>query len=187
MTLIVINLFSAIRIQPKTHLDILEKATAKYPIVFRERIKKYAPLLIKISNDLEVDPELSISIAWAESHFNPKAISWAKAKGIMQVKDITLNWMFQKNPNLRVVASKYILIEKQEPEIVFNMVAGVGYIKDLMERLKDKQKAIIAYNEGAYGMFKYSKRNSLNKHRYYIKIKNNLSKIDFRSVASNNF
>ena len=87
------------------------------------RVEKYAPILVELAISLDMSPELLLSIAWAESHFDPKAKSWAGARGIMQVKPSTQRWMFKKfyGNSCKRLVNKNLVLKKPRVEPVYEI------------------------------------------------------------------
>ena len=141
-----------------------------------QRIKTFGPLIIEIANKIQIDPKLLLSIAWAESHFNPEAKSFVGALGIMQVKPLTQKYIFKKS---KIKFSYIQLINKYnkiDHKIIDNILAGGLYIKYLLKKYDfDIQKAVVAYNIGPTGTYRLLKKDvNLDNHNYYVKISNNL-------------
>lgn len=145
----------------------------------QNRVKKYAPLIIEVANQLEMDAELLLSIAWTESHFNPNAKSNAGALGLMQVKDDTKAYIFKKSPEHTLVFTS-MLSMTNDTKSLENIIAGSLYIKYLLEKYEgNKQRAIIAYNEGPTGTYRLIKKKyNLNKHLYFRKVAGNMDKMN---------
>lgn len=145
----------------------------------QKRVLKYSPILIKIAKEIKVDKKLLLSIAWAESHFNPEAESYVGALGIMQVKPMTQEYIFDKTneEEVRILYTKLLSkFSDIDYSIISNLLAGSLYVKYLLKKYDgDMQKAVIAYNIGPTGTYRLIKKNeNLNKHRYFIKISNNI-------------
>lgn len=84
-------------------------------------------------------PELVRSLAWAESAFNPQAVSSKGAIGIMQLMPET---------------AATLSVNPHDPEQ--NVAGGVRYLRELLERYDgDVQKALAAYNAGPGAVEKY--------------------------------
>lgn len=134
-----------------------------------ERVGYYSPMIKEISTDLGIDPNISLSISWIESHFRPNAISSAGAKGLMQVKDSTKNYMLDKYSNYSIAYTKQLFKGYKDKDII-NVISGVLYLKYLIEKFESEKKAIVAYNEGPTGMIRlYKKGFDLENHSYYKK------------------
>jgi len=118
ITIIICISFSVLRhLFPLAHYDIIDKYCKKY----------------------NVDENLVLALAKAESNFNEKAASHAGAKGVMQVTDETFDFC-KENTEL-------------ETENIFdidtNIHAGIWYLSFLSEKYDGNTKNILAaYNAG---------------------------------------
>lgn len=82
--------------------------------------------------ETKLDSALIASVIHAESGGNPKAVSPAGAKGLMQLADST--------------AQQYGVVDSFDPGE--NVRAGSRFLKHLMDRYKDVKLALAAYNAG---------------------------------------
>jgi len=82
--------------------------------------------------ETNLDSALIASVIHAESGGNPKAVSPAGAKGLMQLVDST--------------AQQYGAVDSFDPGE--NIRAGSRFLKHLMDRYKDVRLALAAYNAG---------------------------------------
>ena len=144
----------------------------------QKRVDKYAPIIIGVAKSLKMDAKILLSVAWTESHFNPRAVSYAGAKGIMQVKDDTKEYIFKKYPEHRQ-AFTYELANCPDYEILENIIAGALYVHYLIGKYDgDTKRAIVAYNEGPTGTYRLIKRNyDLDNHQYYQKVSEKIETI----------
>lgn len=90
-----------------------------------------------------IDPVLILAVMKVESTFNPKAISHAKAYGLMQVRSIVV----------KDVAPEMGIDPKDQGKLLsshtFNIQVGVHYLSKLLIKFRgDVQKALMAYNAG---------------------------------------
>ena len=82
-------------------------------------------------------PSLALAVAKVESNFNPKALSHAGAKGVMQIMPRTAEQVFGVSRNRLF-----------EPDV--NIKLGVKFIKKLLERYDDRLDiALSHYNGGS--------------------------------------
>jgi len=87
-----------------------------------------------------VAPELIASVIAVESNFNPNAVSWRSARGLMQL--------------LPETAVKFGVTKVFDPQQ--NIEAGTRYLKDLLVRYKgDLALTLAAYNAGPDRVGKY--------------------------------
>lgn len=95
---------------------------------------KFHPIIEDAANRYEVDPALIKAIIWAESNFNPNAVSEQGALGLMQLMPSTARSMG--------------IEDCLDPED--NIHAGVRYFKQLMNQFDDNARlALAAYNAGS--------------------------------------
>ena len=100
----------------------------------------YDELIRKISKKHDMDPELIKAVVKAESNFNPKAVSSAGARGLMQLMPDTARYLGVKN-----------IDDPKE-----NVDGGVRYLKYLIKKFKSKLPlALAAYNAGEDVVRKY--------------------------------
>ena len=113
------------------------------------KISKYDDLIKKYAKELGWDWRILAALIYRESQFNPKAKSWAGARGLMQL--------------MPVVAKKYGVKNLNDP--VQNIKAGMKYLKWLdkywSKYIKDKNERIkfvlASYNIG-YGHIQDARR-----------------------------
>ena len=106
-------------------------------------ISEYDYLFKKYAKEIDWDWKLLAAQAWCESHFDTTAVSWAGARGLMQLMPST--------------ARAYGLEADKITNPELNIKAAVANIKDLnsilSSRITDKQERIkfiiAAYNSGA--------------------------------------
>ena len=97
-------------------------------------------LVEKTANDYNVNPALVNSVISVESGFNPTAVSWKGAQGIMQLMPATAR---------RFGVSDAFDVKQ-------NVEGGVRYLRFLQDTFKDDQLAIAAYNAGEGAVTKYN-------------------------------
>lgn len=106
--------------------------------------RSYAPLVQAATQGTNVPPELVMSVMQAESSGNPRAVSPAGAKGLMQFIDST--------------ARRYGIQDPFNPEQ--SIRGAVGYLGDLLNRYNgDAALAVAAYNAGEERVDNYVKGN----------------------------
>jgi soluble lytic murein transglycosylase len=106
-----------------------------YPVPFPD-------ILLRSACGQDIDPLLVASIMREESRFDPRAKSWAAARGLMQFIPPTARSVAQDlNIPWRGEDSLY------DPETA--ILLGARHLRDLRARFKgDVQKAVAAYNAG---------------------------------------
>jgi soluble lytic murein transglycosylase-like protein len=139
--------------QTNSYIEILIKKN-NFSSKTVERIKEYAPIIIDLSNELKVDPQLALSIAWTESHFKPESISNTGDIGIMQVQPSTQDYLINtriRNNNYKDLYFKILNKYDVSYRIIDNLFIGVLYIQYLQEKFNnDTKKVIVSYNRGPY-------------------------------------
>lgn len=106
---------------------------ALYPLKFKKEILTY-------SNKHNISPQIIASIINTESSFNKNAISPKGAVGLMQLLPTTAKWLCE----IQNIPYKYP--DLFLPEININL--GTYYIKYLINKFKNLNTAIVAYNAG---------------------------------------
>lgn len=121
------------------------------------RAKKYLPIVRKIARRYNLDESLILGIMQTESSFNPYAISYANAVGLMQVVPNTAGRDVFKMKGLNGQPSRKYLFNPEK-----NIDAGAAYLWLLQNKYLDgidnptsKRFAMIsAYNSGAGAVLK---------------------------------
>jgi soluble lytic murein transglycosylase-like protein len=131
------------------HFSNVPATEGKWILVIKEKrvhfnlgknFEKYDPEIWKASQKYSVDYNLVKAVIKAESNFNPKAVSRAGARGLMQLMPQTAN-LLQVNDSFH-------------PEE--NIDGGVRYLRYLLNLYNDNlQLALAAYNAGEKAVFKY--------------------------------
>ena len=149
-------------------------------MLFRSPIK-YQSEIITIGKTYNLQPELIASIINTESGYNPKAESYKGALGLMQIKLDTANYL----------NSIYNLGQDIKADDLFNpttnITYGCIYLRYLINKFKDIETSLAAYNAGETNIIKWLKNKEYSDDgvtlkvipfketsNYVIKIKNNL-------------
>jgi Rod binding domain-containing protein len=103
------------------------------------RLSNYESIIDTAATTFGVDKSLIKSVIAAESAGKSDAVSKAGAKGLMQIMDGTAQELGIKN-----------VFNPKE-----NITGGTKYLKNMMDRFGDKDKALAAYNAGAANIDKY--------------------------------
>ncbi len=124
-----------------TNVDrILDREAQDLPTSTRSSISQ---IVNHLAQEYRLDPLLILAVMKVESTFNPKAISNAKAYGLMQVRSIVVKAVAGDlgiNPN-----DSGRLLTSHE----FNIRVGVHYLAGLIKEFGgDVKKALMAYNAG---------------------------------------
>lgn len=127
----------------------------KYHHNLNTKLKTYRPIFKKAARQYDFDWRLIAAIAYHESHYDPEAISFAGAEGLMQLTKRTAEEMGVKNPF--------------DPEQ--SIMGGTRYLRRLYDRFTaatDPDRllfALASYNVGrghVQDARKIARRNSLN-------------------------
>jgi peptidoglycan lytic transglycosylase C len=117
----------------------------------------YLPVIIRVSDELNIDPALALAIIHQESHFKISAISHANALGLMQLKSETAaNDVVKKLSGHDIILPKNYLLEPTK-----NIAIGIRYIAllktDYLAKITNSHNqrlAIIAAYNGGIGTLK---------------------------------
>ena len=120
--------------------------TVKYPIA-------YENIIVKYSEEYDIDPYLVASIINVESKYDKNAISKKEARGLMQISPQTGQW-----------ASEVLNIDNYSEEILYdpdtNIRIGAWYINTLNKEFNGKEDLILAaYNAGSGNVSKWLRQN----------------------------
>jgi len=146
------------RIVVKVRLELL-------PDHISIRAKQFIPSVSRYSDEIDVPPELIMSIIHTESYFNPMAQSPAYAFGLMQLiprygaRDAH-RFLFKED---RIVEPSYLLVPDN------NIRMGTAYLYILLNRtygnitdpLKQTYVSVCAYNWGPTGINNIIKKNNI--------------------------
>lgn len=106
-----------------------------YPTTYREVVSIYA-------EKYEVEENLIYAVIKAESNYNKDAVSHKGAIGLMQIMEETA----------KDVANKYKIVSIDTKEEIINVQnninIGTKYLQILLEKYKNKELAVAAYNAG---------------------------------------
>lgn len=103
--------------------------------------KKYEQYVSKYASEYNVQDLLIYSIIKAESNFNEKAHSHAKAIGLMQLMENTAVETYENIENQIITAE-----ELYQPEV--NIKIGTYYFSTLLNKYNNIGLALAAYNAG---------------------------------------
>ncbi|MBF7084696.1 lytic transglycosylase domain-containing protein, partial [Desulfallas sp. Bu1-1] len=100
----------------------------EFDSIFQDKAEKYS-----------LEPELLKALAWAESSFDPEAVSSKDCKGLMQLSPAKIK--------------EYGIKDPFDPEE--NIDGGARYLKELLDRFDGIELAIAAYNAGPDAVERY--------------------------------
>lgn len=139
--------------------------TMKHPI-------GYNSIIVKNSEEYNLDPYLVASIINVESGYDPNAISIKEAKGLMQISPQTGKW-----------ASEVLEIENYSEEMLFepeiNIKIGTWYLNRLFKEFdEDLNLVLMAYNAGSGNV------NNWLKNEEYCQDGVNITRIPFKETEN---
>jgi soluble lytic murein transglycosylase-like protein len=124
------------------HINWSQRAASKPFRINEANRKRFTPYISSIAGKHRLDPALLHAVISAESGFNPKAVSRAGARGLMQLMPAT--------------AERFGVGNSFDP--VANMRGGAKYLRWLLDRFKNLNLAIAAYNAGEGAVEKYGNK-----------------------------
>ncbi len=107
---------------------------AVWPIDFQSAVRTAAAAQ-------SLEPDLVYAVIYAESRFDPEAVSPRGAIGLMQIMPATSRWIAQQL-NLNAPSDEELLDVEQ------NLRYGTWYLRHLLDRYDDVETALLAYNAG---------------------------------------
>lgn len=117
-----------------------------YPLAFREEVEQ-ATKDARLPN-----PNLIQAVMREESACNPQALSWAGARGLLQLMPRTAHAVAQKQGIKKLSLSKLM-----QPEL--NLKLGAAYLAELLESFEQEPVyAIAAYNAGPGAVSRWQSR-----------------------------
>ena len=113
------------------HTLLLQMERRRYPCPYGEEVERWA-------ETYGVPLPLAYAVIKVESDFDPSAVSPADAKGLMQLTDITFDW----------IRSRIGSEEDRVFDPATNIRYGIYYLSYLYGRFQSWRLALIAYNAG---------------------------------------
>ena len=101
--------------------------------------KRFGDLIDKAAQKYDLPSGLIESVIKAESNGDPRAVSHAGARGLMQLTDTT--------------AAEMGVNDSFDPEQ--NIDGGAGYLRRMLDRFSDLKEALAAYNAGPGTVLRY--------------------------------
>ena len=126
-----------VRLDKNNHglpVRLIRRPVSNDPIVAR-----FGRFIQEAAEETRLDSALISSVIRAESNGNPKAVSRAGAKGLMQLADSTAEELKVRDP-----------FDPRE-----NIRAGSRYLRRMIDRFGDLKLALAAYNAGPGNVEKY--------------------------------
>ena len=110
------------------------------PVIYRQNVARYTPLINKAAIDSKLKPELLHALIKTESDYDASAVSKTGAVGLAQLMPDTAKRFGVKN-----------IRNPRE-----NVYAGARYLRELLEMFSfDLKLALAAYNAGENSVIKY--------------------------------
>jgi soluble lytic murein transglycosylase-like protein len=113
-------------------LWISKEASSRMPLPATYHEALYEPLIREAEIRYRLPPGLMQALVWAESRFNPMAISPAGAAGLAQLMPATARELGVSN--------------RHDP--AQNIDGGARYLRQMLDRFVDVHLALAAYNAG---------------------------------------
>ncbi|WP_242345141.1 lytic transglycosylase domain-containing protein [Anaeromyxobacter terrae] len=111
---------------------------AEMPALGADRRGVLARTIVAEAQAARIDPLLVLALIEVESSFDPRALSGAGARGLMQLREPTLRRELQRAGLLH--------LDLHDPAA--NVVAGVRYLRRLLDAFGREEVALMAYNAG---------------------------------------
>jgi hypothetical protein len=107
-----------------------------------QEARKLAEAIVRASTEANYDPLFVAAVVKAESTFNRYALSYAGARGLMQILPGTGKYISDRNQ-----LNWHGTIRLNDP--LYNLTLGIAYLKELEDKFKgNREHALIAYNWG---------------------------------------
>ncbi len=111
---------------------------SRMPALAGDRRVALARTIVAEAQAARIDPLLVLALIQVESAFDPRALSGAGARGLMQLRE----------PTLRRELERAGLPHLDLHDPIVNIVAGVRYLRRLLDAFGREEVALMAYNAG---------------------------------------
>lgn len=111
----------------------------------RSFIHRLAQIIESESHEQGLDPMLVLAVIDTESSFNPRAISYRDAKGLMQLRKRTMEYEAHRSG----------LVSTDPMDPVANVRAGIRYLGRLRRAFRRLEVTLIAYNAGPHRVWEW--------------------------------
>lgn len=139
-----------------TKEQFIEVFSDSLPLMAKKHFVELVPTMLKFAEKFNVDPFWITSVIWTESHFNPSAISYVSAQGLMQIMPSTGVYLLKKKG--RHFSTKQAIKLIRDPKI--NLELGIGYLRELLNFFNgNRMLATVAYNMGPYWVKRRLRKN----------------------------
>ena len=132
--------------------EMLPLQSGRRPVNEDKILSRFGKYIYDAARETELDSALIASVIKVESDGNPRAVSRAGAKGLMQLADTT--------------AGDYGVTDVFDPHE--NISAGSRFLRDMLARYGDLETALAAYNAGPGNVDKYGGIPPFKETREYI-------------------
>jgi soluble lytic murein transglycosylase-like protein len=110
----------------------------RIPALDRLERRRLARAIVEEAEGVRLDPFLVLAVIEVESAFDPRALSGAGARGLMQLRDATMR--------REVARSRLTPGDPHDP--VLNVQAGVRYLRRCLDAFPREDVGLMAYNAG---------------------------------------
>jgi membrane-bound lytic murein transglycosylase C len=149
------------------NVDFKKAYFVKIPMIqdhYEVRSYKYANIVQKASRKYDIPEDLIYAIIKTESSFNPYAVSWANAYGLMQVVPKTAGAdvfkLVKKKPGIPTPEYLFDPENNIDTGTAYFYILKNRYLKDVRKPLSLEYSMISAYNGGTGGVLNTFDRNS---------------------------
>lgn len=110
----------------------------RMPVLNADDRARIAEAIVLEADLARIDPLLVLALIEVESSFDPRALSGAGARGLMQLRE----------PTLRRELERHGIPADDPHDPVVNVQAGVRYLRRLLDAFGREELALMAYNAG---------------------------------------
>jgi soluble lytic murein transglycosylase len=145
----------------------------RYPLHYKTIVRTHA-------RNYHVPPALLAAVIYAESKFHPDARSSSGAIGLMQIQPATAQGIA-----IHTGGGRFRVDDLYDPEI--NIRYGSWYLRHLLDKYRDEQTALAAYNAGQRNVDEWrheGKGIQFSETRHYVSRVEDLKKIYRHAYAS---
>jgi soluble lytic murein transglycosylase len=145
----------------------------RYPLHYKAIVKAHA-------RNYRLPPALLAAVIYQESKFHPDAKSSSGAIGLMQIQPATAEGIA-----LHTGGSRFQVDDLYDPEL--NIRYGSWYLRHLLDKYRDEQTALAAYNAGQSNVDEWraaGKGIQFSETRHYVKRVEELKKVYRHAYAS---
>lgn len=150
-------------------LSIIFVAIILISLIFVVNGYKYKKIAVNYSKEYGVDSSVILAIIQTESGFKSNAYSSKGAIGLMQIMPETANYISE------IKGGVYFDLKNPDTNVNF----GVYYYKYLLDKFKNEDIAICAYNAGESNAFKWFEKGFDIKNIKYSETLNYYKKVKF--------